>query len=127
MRFAIVTALMLSTSSALASAQTAQQAPPPAPNTMSRQELRDEVTQQRAIIQGRAVRPQRPAGCVSPESRQFDFWVGEWDVSPSGSVRRQIIRDRWRRDLTEALAHLVVDPKQLSYDGASVVGGWFVV
>lgn len=86
MRFAIVTALMLSISPALASAQTAQQAPPPAPNTMSRQELRDEVTQQRAIIQGRAVRPQRPAGCVSPESRQFDFWLGEWDVSPSGST-----------------------------------------
>ena len=42
-------------------------------------------------------------------------------------VRRQIIRDRWRRDLTEALAHLVVDPKQLACDGASVVGGWFVV
>ena len=75
MRFAIVTALMLSISPALASAQTAQQAPLPAPNTMSRQELRDEVTQQRAIIQGRAVRPQRPAGCVSPESRQFDFWL----------------------------------------------------
>jgi len=45
----------------------------------------------------------------------------------TAAVRRQIIRDRWRRDLTEALAHLVVDPKQLSYDGASVVGGWFVV
>jgi len=86
MRFAIVTALMLSISPALASAQTAQQALPPAPNTMSRQELRDEVTQQRAIIHGRAVRPQRPAGCVSPESRQFDFWLGEWDVSPNGST-----------------------------------------
>jgi hypothetical protein len=22
-----------------------------------------------------------PVGCTSPESRQFDFWVGRWDVS----------------------------------------------
>lgn len=74
MRRAIIIALVLSALPALALAQTAQQAPP-APNTMSRQELRDEIVQLRAIIQGRAVRPQRPAGCVSPESRQFDFWV----------------------------------------------------
>ncbi len=86
MRYAIAAALMASISPTLATAQAPQQAPPPAPNTMSRQALRDEVTQQRAIIQGRAVRPQRPEGCVSPESRQFDFWVGEWDVSPSGST-----------------------------------------
>jgi hypothetical protein len=53
---------------------------------MSRQELRDEVTRSRRVIQGRAVLPQRPAGCVSAESRQFDFWLGEWDVSPGGST-----------------------------------------
>lgn len=93
MRFAIVTSFLLSISSALASAQTAQQTPPPSPDTMSRQELRDEVTQQRAIIQGRAVRPQRPGGCVSSESRQFDFWLGEWDVSPSGSTSGVIVAE----------------------------------
>jgi hypothetical protein len=27
---------------------------------------------------------QPPAGCSSPESRQFDFWVGRWDVYPTG-------------------------------------------
>jgi hypothetical protein len=25
--------------------------------------------------------PPKPAGCTSPESRQFDFWVGDWDVT----------------------------------------------
>lgn len=65
----------------------AQTTPPaPAPQTMSREALREEVTRLRAIVQGRAVQPRRPGGCVSPESRQFDFWVGEWDVSPSGST-----------------------------------------
>ena len=26
-------------------------------------------------------------GCKSPEHRQFDFWVGTWDVSPTGQDR----------------------------------------
>lgn len=68
---------------AIASAQ--QQQAPPAPNSMRRQALEDEVTRSRAIIQGGAVTPQRPAGCTSAESRQFDFWLGEWDVSPGQS------------------------------------------
>ena len=25
-----------------------------------------------------------PPGCTSPESRQFDFWLGEWEVRPNG-------------------------------------------
>jgi hypothetical protein len=25
-----------------------------------------------------------PTGCTSPESRQFDFWVGSWDLYPNG-------------------------------------------
>jgi hypothetical protein len=58
----------------------------PAPERMSRQELREEVSRLRGIVQGRAVLPQRPQGCSSPEARQFDFWLGEWDVSPSGSA-----------------------------------------
>jgi hypothetical protein len=28
-----------------------------------------------------------PAPCVAPEHRQFDFWIGEWDVTtPAGAV-----------------------------------------
>lgn len=27
------------------------------------------------------------AGCHAPEQRQFDFWVGEWNVSPSGNAK----------------------------------------
>lgn len=50
---------------------------------MNRQELREEVTRLRRLVQGRAVLPQRPPGCTSAESRQFDFWLGEWEVSPT--------------------------------------------
>jgi hypothetical protein len=75
---------MTATFSASAFAQTPPQQPDPA--AMSRQQLRDEVTRLRGIVQGRAVLPQRPAGCTSAENRQFDFWLGEWDVSPTGST-----------------------------------------
>jgi hypothetical protein len=71
----------------------APQQQPPAPETMSRQELRDEVTRLRGIVGGGAVRPQRPAGCTAPEHRQFDFWLGEWDVSPSGSTSGIIVAE----------------------------------
>lgn len=41
-----------------------------------------------------ATPPQQP-GCASPEYRQFDFWVGEWDVTtPAGQTagRNRITR-----------------------------------
>jgi hypothetical protein len=29
-----------------------------------------------------------PQGCDSPESGQFDFWVGRWEVYPTGSSQK---------------------------------------
>lgn len=78
--------LMLIAALALTPTAVIAQQQQPSPESMSRQQLRNEVTRLRAIVQGRAVMPQRPAGCTSPESRQFDFWLGEWDVGPSGST-----------------------------------------
>ncbi|GAN00492.1 hypothetical protein U91I_04158 [alpha proteobacterium U9-1i] len=51
---------------------------------MTTQQLRAAVTRLRGYVMNGGVAPTRPAGCTSPESRQFDFWIGEWDVSPSG-------------------------------------------
>ena len=31
--------------------------------------------------------PAPPPACTSPEHRQFDFWVGRWDVYPTGTER----------------------------------------
>ena len=31
-----------------------------------------------------AAAPPMPAACAGPEHRQFDFWVGYWDVYPTG-------------------------------------------
>jgi hypothetical protein len=54
---------------------------PPPPSAMSRQELESEVTRLRAYVRRGAVLPRRSPGCLAPENRQFDFWVGEWDVT----------------------------------------------
>lgn len=31
--------------------------------------------------------PPAPAACATPEFRQFDFWVGRWDVYPTGQEK----------------------------------------
>jgi hypothetical protein len=31
--------------------------------------------------------PPPPQACTSPEHRQFDFWVGEWTVTPTGKSK----------------------------------------
>jgi hypothetical protein len=33
--------------------------------------------------------PAPPVGCSSAESRQLDFWVGHWSVSPKGAPNRR--------------------------------------
>lgn len=32
-----------------------------------------------------AAPPPKPFDCTAPEHRQFDFWVGEWDVVPNNA------------------------------------------
>ncbi|MDX2274460.1 MAG: hypothetical protein NW206_03330 [Hyphomonadaceae bacterium] len=68
-----------------ASAQTV-----PDPDRMSRQALEDEVRALRPLIQNGGVQPNRPEGCLAPEHRQLDFWIGEWDVSPTGSENMSV-------------------------------------
>ena len=34
--------------------------------------------------------PQKQTGCTSPESRQFDFRVGKWDVYPKSHPGRKV-------------------------------------
>jgi hypothetical protein len=34
--------------------------------------------------------PAPPTGCTSAESRQLDFWVGHWSVSPKGAPNRKV-------------------------------------
>ncbi len=45
-----------------------------------------ELKRLRALETNGAVVRKRPAGCTSSQSRQFDFWLGEWDVSMTGTT-----------------------------------------
>jgi len=71
-----------------ASSVTTAQTPParPDPAKMSRADLESEITRLRTLESNGAVVQQRPSGCTAPDNRQFDFWLGEWDVSNSGST-----------------------------------------
>ena len=68
-----------------AAAQTAAPAPPN-PAKMSRADIESELVRLRLLTTNGAVVQQRPTGCTAPENRQFDFWLGEWDVSNSGTT-----------------------------------------
>ena len=39
-----------------------------------------------ALLAQAASPPPPPPACTGPEHRQFDFWVGEWTVTPTGKT-----------------------------------------
>ena len=53
-----------------------------------------------------AAQPPRPDPCAAPESRQFDFWIGDWDVfRPDGKkagtnhiapIYGCVLHERWK-------------------------------
>ncbi len=62
------------------------QPPPPDPASMARADLEAEVKKLRGLALAGAVARQRPTGCTTVDQRGFDFWLGEWDVSATGST-----------------------------------------
>ena len=51
-----------------------------------------------------------PVGCDTPESHQFDFWVGKWEVHPSGSDK--------------IIAHSLIEKR---YGGCAIRENWMPV
>jgi hypothetical protein len=55
--------------------------------------------------------PKPPAiGCDTPESHQFDFWVGKWEVHPNGADK--------------VIAHSLIEKK---YTGCAIRENWMLV
>ena len=54
--------------------------------------------------------PTAPPGCNTPESHQWDFWIGQWEVHPSGA--------------NKIIAHSVIEKK---YAGCAVRENWMPV
>ena len=48
-----------------------------------------------------------PPACATPQHRQFDFWVGAWDVYPTGTDR--------------LVAHSLIERR---YDGCAIRENW---
>ena len=51
--------------------------------------------------------PTIPPGCDTPESHQFDFWVGKWEVHPNGADK--------------IIAHSLVEKR---YTGCAIRENW---
>jgi len=54
-----------------------------------------------------AAPPPPPPACTAPENRQFDFWVGSWDVYPTGG--------------TNLVAHSLIERR---YSGCAIRENW---
>jgi hypothetical protein len=54
--------------------------------------------------------PAPPGGCDSPESHQFDFWVGKWEVHPNGADK--------------IVAHSLIEKR---YSGCAIRENWMPV
>ena len=54
-----------------------------------------------------ATPPTIPAGCDTPESHQWDFWVGSWEVRPNG--------------VDKVIAHSLVEKR---YTGCAIRENW---
>src|SRR3954463_15582500 len=62
------------------------------------------------IAQGNAPPKQTPAGCDTPQSHQWDFWVGKWEVHPNGA--------------SQIIAHSLIEKK---YSGCAIRENWMPV
>lgn len=51
-----------------------------------------------------------PPGCDTPESHQFDFWVGKWEVHPNGA--------------DQIIAHSLIEKR---YTGCAIRENWMPV
>jgi hypothetical protein len=74
-------------------AQPQQPAQPTPVEQMSVRELREAVTRLRGYVNNGATQapPAALAGCTSPESRQMDFWLGEWLLSPTSAGANTVL------------------------------------
>ena len=57
-----------------------------------------------------AAPPPIPPGCDSPESHQWDFWVGSWEVRPKGA--------------NQVIAHSLIEKR---YTGCAIRENWMPI
>src|SRR3982750_1142388 len=60
--------------------------------------------------------PPKPFDCSAPEHRQFDFWVGEWDVVPNGAPGAQGAQGAARQPASNVV--------QKAHNGCVIIENW---
>ena len=68
------------------------------------------AAQQSAAPSQGSPQPNAPAGCDTPQSHQWDFWVGKWEVHPNGADK--------------IIAHSLIEKK---YSGCAIRENWMPV
>jgi hypothetical protein len=63
-----------------------------------------------AFAQGNPPPKQAPVGCNTPQSHQWDFWVGQWEVHPNGADK--------------IIAHSLIEKR---YAGCAIRENWMPV
>jgi hypothetical protein len=63
-----------------------------------------------SMANGQSATAPPPPGCNTPESHQWDFWVGQWEVHPNGA--------------DQIIAHSLIEKK---YSGCAVRENWMPV
>jgi hypothetical protein len=65
-----------------------------------------------ALMAGAAASAQNkpPAGCDTPQSHQWDFWVGKWEVRPNGA--------------NKVIAHSLIEKR---YSGCAIRENWMPI
>lgn len=73
--------------------------------------LRHAIVALATVTTAAAQQPQPPDPCATPEARQFDFWIGDWDVFvPSGKLAGTnrieriygcVLHESWKSDRIE--------------------------
>lgn len=62
------------------------------------------IAETHALGAGASDESTKPAACVTPQHRQFDFWVGDWDVYDAGTTNK-VARTRVTRILDGCVLH----------------------
>ncbi len=74
-----------------------------------------------ATAQNDSAQPEKPEPCSTPEARQFDFWLGDWDLSWEGGSGRNTITYKFETCvIEESFAADPSDDGSTPLEGASV-------
>ena len=68
--------------------------------------------------------PPKPFDCTAPQHRQFDFWVGEWEVVPNSAGATGSTGATGATSATGAPRQPAINIIQKAHDGCVIIENW---